>query len=70
MSKTYSINDKRIQGKPYKTIKLTKDGVKLLDISFNPEDKEAEANAIKSADMTVIRHGLKYKTRKLKPVVK
>lgn len=68
MSKTYNINDKRIKGRPYKHIRLTKTGVILLDISFNPEDKEAEAKAIKSADMTVIRYGLKYNTRKLKPV--
>lgn len=66
--KTYNITTRRNNGVIYNRVSFVKNGVRILDISWNPMDKHAESQAIKSADLTVIRHGLKYKTRKLKAV--
>lgn len=64
----YSIHTVRQQGKLYNAIKFWKGGVRIFNVSWLPDNKEAEAKAIRSADLCVIKHGLNYKTRKLKPV--
>jgi hypothetical protein len=64
--KEYSIQNTRHAGRDYKQIRFMKNGKTLLLARWKPEDKEAEEKAIRSADITIIKHKLNYNTRKLK----
>jgi hypothetical protein len=65
MSRTYNITEKRREGIVYNRIRFNNPPFELC---WLPSDKEAEKNAIRSADLHVIKHKLKYKPRKLKKI--
>ena len=64
--KPYKIQLTRIKGKPYKRIRFTKDYKCIFNLEWLPEDIEAEAKNIRSADLFVLKNNLKYLPRKLK----
>lgn len=65
MSKTYKITQKRREGIVYNRIRFNNPP---FDLCWLPSDKEAEAKAIRSADLHIIKHNLKHETRKLKKI--
>ena len=64
--KHYKIHETRQFGTVYKQIKLQKKPFGELKLSWRKNDTEAERKCFKTADKFVIRHGLNYKTRRLK----
>jgi len=62
----YKINEVRQFGTIYKQIKLQKKSFGELKLTWRENDIETERKCFKTADKFVIRHGLNYKTRRLK----